>query len=597
MKQIDNQKLVKIMHDMIQCNDVESLLKTLLAGAIDLVCSKQECYGWIGRLDRTNGEIKVIDQTKAPEKTEKVEYGRGMTGQALKQRRVQNIADVSKLDQDNYIEHWSTTRSAISVPIMVEKARALQNKSSDEQTTESRTEIVYRNKPLGVLNIESSRLDKFDKEIEETFLVLCSHAGEIVDKIDRATTLESLYQIEKDILEQEKTTEIVMKHDNIMNKLVKDIYEKLSFNFINVSWVDSNRKNINSIYMYCCDYSEKNIQAFSQKAKHSLDSDDIQAEIIRYGKVEVPAFDDFRFDRVIREEFNHDDYKRAFLPIIDPSTNMAVGTLEVGYPCFNDSIYEIDISSLDRVVNLILRIMERKRAILIRKSIHDLRSPVAGIRSNASFLNQRVDSLSHVFMQKKTNDIFNDCESLRYSINQLEYALTGRLTRTPAIKDINIFKDVIAKSINQRKGRLKNFEMHYSVVPDHLQHIKIKTDIGKLMQVMHNLFDNAEKYCDKVSIDSNQIFIYMKEERNLKQNRDNIYIYFSDMGIGIKPDFRDEVFKLGFRDPEIIKRELGSGLGLTIAKDLMNELGGDLELINCSKPTLFRLTLPKISNL
>lgn len=597
VQSIDNQKLVKIMHNMIQCNDVEALLKTLLDGAIDLVCSKKECYGWVGRLNRTNGEIKVISQTKSLDRMEKVEYGRGMTGQALKQRKTQNVADVSKLDYSNYVKHWSDTKSAISVPIMVEKARALQNRPSDEQTSELRTEVVYGNKPLGVLNIESSRLNKFDKEIEETFLVLCSHAGEIVDKIDRATTLESLYQIEKDILNQEKMTEVVVKHDDIMNKLVKDIYRKLSFNFINVSWVDSNRKNINSIYMYCHDYSEERKIIFSQKAKHSLESKDIQADIIRYGKIEVPEFNDSRFDIDIRTTFNHDSYKRAFLPIIDPSTNLTVGTLEVGYPCFNDSIYEIDISSLDRVVNLILRIMERKRAILIRKSIHDLRSPVAGIRSNASFLHRRVEQLGHLFTQKKANDIFNDCESLRYSINQLEYALTGRLTRSPAIQSVNIFTDVIAKSINQRKNKLRNFDLHYSAVPEDLQRLEITTDIGKLMQVMHNLFDNAEKYCNKVDIDSNEIFIYMNEEHNPKRNGDKIYVYFQDMGIGIKHDFRDEVFKLGFRDPEIIKRELGSGLGLTIAKDLMNELGGDLELVSCSKPTKFRLTLPKSSKI
>jgi signal transduction histidine kinase/putative methionine-R-sulfoxide reductase with GAF domain len=588
---IDSQKLVKIMHDMIQCNDVNELLRTLLKGSIDLVCSKQECYGWVGRFDRTNGEINIVAQTKVMDKAEQVVYAKGMTGKALEDKRLRNSGDVKQLS--DYIECWIDTKSAIAVPIMVEKARVLQNKPLAEQTLESKTEVVYRSKPLGVLNIESSRPNKFNKEIEETFLVLCSHAGEIADKIDRATTLESLYQIEKDVREQEKAIEIVAQHDDIMNKLVKDIYDKLSFNFINISWVDRNRENIDSVYMYCHDYSEEEIKEFCKKAKHKLDSNDIQADIIRHGKVDIPDFDDPRFDLDIRNTFNHDRYKRAFLPIVDPSSNSTAGTLEVGYHCLNECIYEIDISSLDRIVNLILRIMERKRAVLIRKSIHDLRSPVAGIRSNASFLGRRAENLDHDFIRKKSNDIFNDCESLRYSINQLEYALTGRLTRSPTQKSINIYTDVIAKSINQRKARLPNFELHYRAVPEELQRIEVTTDIGKLMQVMHNLFDNAEKYCNRTDVYSNEIFIYMKREKNMDRNGDDVCIYFQDRGIGIKENYRDDVFKLGFRDPDIIKKEIGSGLGLTIAKDLMHEIGGNLELVNCRNPTLFKLTLPR----
>jgi putative methionine-R-sulfoxide reductase with GAF domain len=276
---IDNQKLVKIMHRMIQCNDAKELLQTLLEGAIDLICSRKECYGWVGSLNRTDGEITIIAQTKALREIDRKEmYGSGIAGQSLANRKLRNVGSVDNLDGFIHVKYWQETKSIIAIPIMVENARVLQQEN-----------VIYKSKPLGVLNIESSRVNKFNQEIEETFLLLCSHAGEILDKIDRTMILESLYQIEKSILEEERSTETVMRHDDVMNKLVKDIYEKLFFNFINISWVDTNRKNVESIYMYCRDYSENDLKEFYQKAKHSLESTDIQADIVRCKKVDIPS--------------------------------------------------------------------------------------------------------------------------------------------------------------------------------------------------------------------------------------------------------------------------------------------------------------------
>jgi signal transduction histidine kinase/putative methionine-R-sulfoxide reductase with GAF domain len=580
---IDNQKLVKIMHKMIQCNDANDLLKTLLEGAIDLICSRKECYGWVGRLNRTNGKIIIIAQTKALGTVNRKEmYGSGIAGQSLANRKLRNVGSVDSLDGFIHVEYWKETKSIIAIPIMVENARVLQ-----------REDVAYRSKPLGILNIESSRINKFNQEVEETFLLLCSHAGEILDKIDRAMTLESLYQIEKNILEEERSTQTVIRHDDIMNKLVKDIYEKLFFNFINISWIDTNRKNVESIYMYCHDYSDNDLKEFYKKAKHSLDSTDIQADIIRCKKIDIPTFDDPRFDKEIRSTFGHDRYIRAFLPIINPSSNLTDGTLEVGYPSFNKYMYEADILSLDRIVNLISKIMERKRVILINNAIHNIKSPLVGIRANASFLCRHAAKLTCASVQEKSNDISNDCELLKHHINRIEYALTGRLSRPPKKTDVNIYNEIIAKSIDERKNKMANFKLHYKAIPESLQQAVATTDIPTLLDVIYNLFENAEKYCKSFDDKANEIFICMKEEMNTAKYGDNIYIYFQDRGIGINPKYKDEIFKHGFRDPAVVRKINGSGLGLTISKDLMCEIGGDLELVSCANPTSFKLTIPK----
>jgi signal transduction histidine kinase len=256
-------------------------------------------------------------------------------------------------------------------------------------------------------------------------------------------------------------------------------------------------------------------------------------------------------------------------------------------------MYEADILSLDRIVNLISKIMERKRVILINNAIHNIKSPLVGIRTNASFLYRHATILDCTSVQEKSNSISNDCDLLKHHINRIEYALTGRLSRPPKKTDVNIYNEIIAKSIDERRNRMASFKLHYEAVPQSLQQAVATTDIPTLLDVIYNLFENAEKYCKTSDDKDNEIYIRMEEEMNPTQYGDKIYIYFQDRGIGINPKYKDEIFKHGFRDPTVVRIINGSGLGLTISKDLMREIGGDLELISCANPTSFKLTIPK----
>jgi signal transduction histidine kinase len=77
---------------------------------------------------------------------------------------------------------------------------------------------------------------------------------------------------------------------------------------------------------------------------------------------------------------------------------------------------------------------------------------------------------------------------------------------------------------------------------------------------------------------------------------DNQYfiLRFLDWGIGVKQGLEDKIFDEGFRAPEAIGSNVtGTGLGLTIARKIIRELGGDLTLVRRYKPTEFQLLLPK----
>jgi signal transduction histidine kinase len=80
----------------------------------------------------------------------------------------------------------------------------------------------------------------------------------------------------------------------------------------------------------------------------------------------------------------------------------------------------------------------------------------------------------------------------------------------------------------------------------------------------------------------------------VEENRDSFIFRFRDWGIGVQRGLEDRIFESGFRAPEALAKHVsGSGLGLSVARAVVHELGGDLRLVTNRKPTEFQMTLPK----
>ena len=110
------------------------------------------------------------------------------------------------------------------------------------------------------------------------------------------------------------------------------------------------------------------------------------------------------------------------------------------------------------------------------------------------------------------------------------------------------------------------------------------TDPDRLKQILVNLVDNAIKYTP----DSGAILV--------SASRDNGSIHFTvkDSGIGIPPEDLPRIFERFYRIDKARTRSIsGTGLGLAIVKQLVDGLGGTIEVE--SKPdvgTTFTLSLP-----
>ena len=113
--------------------------------------------------------------------------------------------------------------------------------------------------------------------------------------------------------------------------------------------------------------------------------------------------------------------------------------------------------------------------------------------------------------------------------------------------------------------------------------VMISTDIVRLRQILINLVSNAAKFTEegKISITLSVIGSWME-------------IAVSDTGIGIKEEDLHKLFIAYGRieDAKTKKRE-GTGLGLTISKNLAELLGGTIAVTSIyGKGTTFVVSLP-----
>lgn len=140
----------------------------------------------------------------------------------------------------------------------------------------------------------------------------------------------------------------------------------------------------------------------------------------------------------------------------------------------------------------------------------------------------------------------------------------------------------------------KQIEFHFKVeedVPD-----KIITDTHRLQQILKNLLSNAIKFTSKGTV---TLHVGLANHMNLfmKQSTQSNMIAFTvkDTGIGIAQDKRESIFEAFQQaDGSTSRKYGGTGLGLTISRELASLIGGYIEFESVEgEGSTFTLFIPE----
>jgi len=113
---------------------------------------------------------------------------------------------------------------------------------------------------------------------------------------------------------------------------------------------------------------------------------------------------------------------------------------------------------------------------------------------------------------------------------------------------------------------------------------EIEADPKYLIHVFMNIIDNAEKYTERGGL-----------EITVQHKDDNVYIRFTDTGIGISEEDQKNLFQKFSRGRKSdLANPNGSGLGLFIAKQILDEHHGHIQAssLGDGKGATFVVELP-----
>lgn len=211
---------------------------------------------------------------------------------------------------------------------------------------------------------------------------------------------------------------------------------------------------------------------------------------------------------------------------------------------------------------------------------HDLRSPLSVILGYTEALNDsKLEGTAEVYevMYQEAGHLSHLIDDLR----TLSLADAGELPLTlQPIHPHELLSDV-ARAYQQQAER-KNITLRVDAVPDTP---KIIIDPHRMVQVLENLMSNALRYTPK----GGEIVIGASSENS------TVRIFVKDNGPGIEAEDLPHIFDRFYRTDESRQHNGETGLGLAIAKSLVDAQGGSISVESATgRGTTFYITFPGI---
>jgi signal transduction histidine kinase len=265
-----------------------------------------------------------------------------------------------------------------------------------------------------------------------------------------------------------------------------------------------------------------------------------------------------------------------------------IGVLEAVNKVGDHPFSEDDQSLLSMLASQAAVAIEKARLFeqsdLISDVVHELRTPMTSIIGYAKMLN--MPGIPEETRTQFAGTIHREATRLGKMVNDfLEWARleAGRIRFEHQAVDVRQLVRETALLIEPQAQ-----ERGIAVKPDlPEEELTVVGDAARLKQVLVNLASNGVKY----NRDSGELCL------SARRRDGHACIEVRDTGIGIPQESLDKVFERFYRAPGAENVVRGSGLGLNVAKALVEAHGGSIDVESIvGQGTTFRILLPLSGN-
>lgn len=264
---------------------------------------------------------------------------------------------------------------------------------------------------------------------------------------------------------------------------------------------------------------------------------------------------------------------------------LAVGkVLQPGEPLFvgfvsDMSDYKAMAMSLRETAERAEQAAQAKTAFLANMS-HEIRTPLNAI---IGFTELLLRGQLNPQQNKHLSIVRNSARSLLSLLNDI--LDTTKLERgSVELEKIDFsLKDLCSQVVASLRlaAEAKHLELRLNYAPELQDHYR--GDPLRIQQVLNNLIGNAVKFTESGSV-----------RVDVESGRNSVVMRVSDTGIGMTPEQLRHVFApFAQADVSISRRFGGTGLGVTISRQLVELMGGELDVRSTpGQGSVFQVTVP-----
>ncbi len=203
---------------------------------------------------------------------------------------------------------------------------------------------------------------------------------------------------------------------------------------------------------------------------------------------------------------------------------------------------------------------------------HEVRTPINAMQG-------MMNLLSHTAMDTRQNHYLSTAQSASKTLLHLVDELLD-LSKIEAGKMVVNYEPINLPTIIDKALKLNLSNVNYDqveVIVDIEANVpsNVKSDEKRLIQVLSNLLNNAIKFTAQGQI---KLVVELLSEN---ESASDVRFSVSDTGIGIAADKQSQLFTAFTQADESMTRKYGgSGLGLSICQQIINLLGGEINLVS-----------------